>query len=451
MGILKKILPFIFGICFFLGIASDCAFDVAADDDIVLTLSAEQTLALYGQTLSGTWYNQDDGFTRTIQFHYATTTEYWRPLDYDSSNTYIHSLSLSGYSDIPTIKTNLERQTFLIYKCDVSPYEGTSPWVPSSTSNHANVALDFSVNFTGLSVWDQYFMWGISTSNGEVNRNPNYSYILSYLNSDTPYKQTALRRQYGQYYYLGYAQLPFYQPVSKDYITESQFGYCAIIQNRFGLDGNSYDLSQQSLTLQAFKSYKVYDSHLTDSINGVNCLLLFISCPTLSGYNVFPETEAPVTGTNNTVTSIGTTASYQTYPTVDLSGLESGMATMVQQQDEGNYYERIQIDQLNTIIEQLNAIYAAMVQSGEVPLTLTPAAEIPKLGTNIMTDISSAVEGFTVAQLPDDPSLTSGVGSIFTFISLFTNIDSLSVIFVLGSFSIGFGIFAWFIFRGRQS
>ena len=55
--------------------------EAAADDSLVHRLTAEQTLALYGTTLSGSWYNNNDGLTRSIEFNYMFTTENWRPND----------------------------------------------------------------------------------------------------------------------------------------------------------------------------------------------------------------------------------------------------------------------------------------------------------------------------------------------------------------------------------
>lgn len=405
----------------------------AAADDVVQRLTVEQTLALYGTTITGSWYNANTGISSPISFHFQFASERWRPNDYTESPTYIKSVACSE-----SVQQYLEASPFLIYSCRVDYDNGTYPWVPSSTADHANIFLNFSVDFSNLTFWDQWFMWSFGQ---RLNSNYNYCYIDSVING-SHYKQYAKRASSLSYISgIGYSIFPWYPAISTDTITESKLMYAGLIESKFGLDGTFNDVTGQSLTLQTVKDYEVDQSSLVNgvSINGSNMLFLFIGCPLYSGFNVFPETT-PVT----TAVTAGTTVSYQTYPTVDLSGLESGVGTMVQMQDENNYYERIQIDQLNMIIAQLNAIYQAMVERGEVPVSLTDADSYPTLNNTVLSGVNDAITTYTMAQLPAD-QIGNGATGLTSFMFFLNSGPWMAI----GLFFIGFAIFSWFIFRGR--
>ena len=408
--------------------------EAAADDSLVHRLTAEQTLALYGTTLSGSWYNKNDGLTRSIEFTYMFTTENWRPND-SIQPTNITSVTHGSNAQGNSVRDGMRNSTFLVYIAPITVLNNTYPWVTSNTGNHANVNLNFSLAFTDVTVWDQYFMWTFQTS--DVGNYQN-AFLTTSFSNFADYKEYSLRRMTSQNL-MAYAIMPYYKMDSiSGTPDENRLLYNAIIHSNYGLDNNLYSITGQNLTMQSVYPYYLDSSSgiYGDNLN-IQYIVLFISCPQLSGYNVW-ETTA------NTNVTAGTTVSYQTFPTVDLSGLESGVATMVQQQDEGNYYERVQIDQLNTIIEQLNAIYAAMVQRGEVPVSLTDADSYPTLNNTVLSGVNDAITTYTMAQLPAD-QIGNGATGLTSFMFFLGDGPWMS----MGLFFLGFAIFSWFIFRGR--
>ena len=408
--------------------------EVAADDTIVRRLTAEQTLALYGTTLSGTWYNKTDGLTRSIEFYYKFTTENWRPND-SILPTNVTSVTYQSNSQANAVREGMCKSTFLVYIAPITVADNTYPWVSSNTANHANVNLNFSLAFTDVTLWDQYFMWTYNTSD---TGNYHNAFLTTSYSNTSDFTQYSLRRMTSQNI-MAYAIMPYYKMDSISGIPdENRLLYNAIIHSNYGLDNNLYSITGQNLTMQSVYPYYLDSSSGIpgESLN-IQYIVLFIGCPQVSGFNVW-ETTA------NTNVTAGTTVSYQTYPTVDLSGLESGVGTMVQMQDENNYYERIQIDQLNMIIAQLNAIYAAMVERGEVPVSLTDADSYPTLNNTVLSGVNDAITTYTMAQLPAD-QIGNGATGLTSFMFFLNSGPWMAI----GLFFIGFAIFSWFIFRGR--
>lgn len=407
----------------------------AAADDVVRRLTVEQTLALYGRTLSGSWYNAQDGLTRAITFTYSFTSDSLRPTRYTDTPTFLSSMSTVNSSSITgnQYKSQISSAPFLVYTCPILQTENTYPWYSSSTSTHANVHLDFSINIPHLSLWQQFFMW---SHNYDNLGNYSHANVTTTMTGLTPYVERALRLKTSQNT-MAYALFPWYKADSQDSIIESKIMSAAVIESLIGLDGTYFDMESQDLNLQAV-NYVSVDSSFPGYVSN-DVLMLFIGCPQISGINLFPETTPASTGV-----TAGTTVSYQTYPTVDLSGLESGVGTMVQMQDENNYYERIQIDQLNMIIAQLNAIYAAMVERGEVPVSLTDADSYPTLNNTVLSGVNDAITTYTMAQLPAD-QIGNGATGLTSFMFFLNSGPWMAI----GLFFIGFAIFSWFIFRGR--
>ena len=410
-----------------------------------MQLSAEQTLALYGRNISGYFYNKNTARTYNIEFTYQRTMDYWRPNDYRDTPTYIHSMGAMENNDGINVKQSLQQSRFLIYATTGNEYTYPFPVYGGGDGTHSNLYLElpFSVSFSGLTVWDQFFMWSAHSDKD------NYPSERSYISniSDVSYDRRPYYKWYSSNYYhrMSLAQFPMYPAVSVDAVSnnESRLMYAPVIHNSIIGGDTQFDMNGQTATLNWCGSYDLADEGtglpIAENVTGdLPCLLIFISCPYVSADDPLPDFTAPGT----TGTGIGTTATYQTFPTVDLSALESGVGTMVQMQDEGNYYQRIQIDQLNTIIQQLEAIYAKMVENGEVPVSLNDADSYPKLNSSVLSDVDSLTT-YTIAQLPD---VGSGVSGITGFIQPFTQLTWLMPI---GLFSLGFSIFCWVLFRGR--
>ena len=93
----------------------------AAADDIVRRLTVEQTLALYGTTLNGSYYKKSNGMTYSIQFDFKFASDRWRP------NDSIYSTMITGlgyqYGDINTVLNNLRESPFLVYASYIDPIQ----------------------------------------------------------------------------------------------------------------------------------------------------------------------------------------------------------------------------------------------------------------------------------------------------------------------------------------
>ena len=405
--------------------------EARAVDQAVTTLTVEQTLALYGRQLNALYYNNDNGRTYSINFNYAFTMKNWVPSD-SAAYSYFTAAVYGSNDQATALRNDLLHQNFLVYLAPISYDNNSAPWVSSDTNNHANVYLNFSVDFSLLSSWDQYFMWSYDPvqSGGDYS----HSYLSDTYDNGTR-KSYALRRQTSQVS-LAYTIFPMYKMAhTTDIPDEDQLGYSALIHRAWGPSQSTFSLYRQELSLNSVYPF----DFLYNNVHGGSYVFLFIGCPSFTGSNNQVTTTA-VSGTH-----IGTTASVQSFPTVDLSGLESGVATMVQQQDEGNYYERVQIDQLNMIIEQLNSIYAEMVQRGEVPISLTDADSYPTLNSTVLSGVNDAITTYTMAQLP-----SSEIGNGATGLNAFMFFLGDGPWMAIGLFCVSFSIFCWFIFRGRS-
>lgn len=446
------VLQFLF--CFAASVV--CSVPASATNYSLVTLTPEQTLALYGRDLTGQYYKKNSGDILPISFHFVGTTAQWIPTGGNggfTGSTYCPWVNENDSRD-EEVRQKIINTEFLIYRADRYNFSsggigdwGGSAWSVNDNGNHANVALGFSINLSNLSYWDQIFLF--SYSEYHPNEDSAYDSQLTSVLSDNPayitypvHKQAWDRQERSLL-----AGIPFYQWNRDDgSLIEDRVAYFSIINPSIGSMGfeENYNYISQNLKLNYVGAYDTsfYTAGVAgmEVIPGQTSVFFLIGCPTFSGVDLFPETTTATSGTSG----IGSTASYQTFPTVDLSGLESGVGTMVQMQDEQNYYERIQIDQLNTIIEQLNNIYNEMVNRGEVPVSLSDASPYPTLNSDVVADVAGAVTSYTTAQLPDSGNGAAGLTVLSSGLGLFSNEFQ-----VLGVFFLTFSVFTWFIFRGR--
>lgn len=430
-----------FLVCFAASVV--CSVPASATNYNYVTLTPEQTLALYGREFDGQYYNSSTGGIRPIHFDFFGTTAKWIPIG-GNSGSYFGKTYIMGLNDSDSdVESRIQNTEFLIYKADRYNDWGGDDWVTNTNSSHANIALGFSVDLSGLSYFTQTILW--SESQGWAYPDNEASWVLSDLSSNSSYRTySKARGDWGHYYDCLMVNMPFYKWDRDDgAINEDRIMRCAMFLLDIGTLGyeDNYAYNNQNLVLNYVGAYDT-EFYNTDVINIPHntSVFLLIGTPTITGVDVFPATTTTTTGT----TGIGSTVSYQTFPTVDLSALESGVGTMVQMQDEGNYYERIQIDQLNIIINQLNDIYNAMVQRGEVPVSLSDASPYPTLNSDVVSDVAGAVTSYTTAQLPDSGNGAAGLTAISSGLGLFS-----SEFQVLGVFFLTFSVFTWFIFRGR--
>lgn len=434
--------------------------EVKADDPVAVDLTIEQTLALYGTEINGTWYSDSAKQTYPIKFHYGGNSLQWLPLDYSGSQSlYIQGSTGYGSFNFPTVEM-MTRKPYLIYYAantyNDSGISGASEsdwggsghkWALYNGSAHSQLHLPFSISLAGISEIQQAICYSGLDGNSYNWQTPEndarYSYIISDFSSSPNYRTSVLNYPRSGYpRSFCYLTVPSYQ---KNYTSDSPienrliYLYGAYINYSFS---EPFDYTGQTLNCcmaQAldFSDNRPYYPNQPDYYqwkDSTQFLYLLIQVPTLVGYT---PPDPPVQGT-------GVTQTLPPQQTVDLSNLESGVQGIIVQGDNNNALLRTQIYQLNTIIEQLNAIYARMAESGEVAINLNPAAAYPTLNSNIVSGINQDITTHTVAQLPDMGNGAQAFNTISHELGLDTGIW-LSLAF----FTVGFSIFCWVVFRGR--
>ena len=412
-----------FTTAFIIGLYSLCFFDCKIDaaSATLITLTPEQTLALYGTSISGIYYNPNTHTDNPITFDFVQMARDWVPTNLWDRGLYIYAYSSSAYYG--SGDHDAMNYEYLVYYASLSNFVTTQNW-----ESHANIYLPFSVSFPGVSAFQQRFFY--PTRNGYLNTGYSSAWTC-YL--DTSIGMLPYAPAHSGTNSLLTCQIPTYQHRAGDSLVESQTCVCAgIYFDRFDLDA-TYDVNGVQLNLSMVEALDMQGRIYPDNIyNDVPTkgLFLFVQCPQVSNYTL------PLTGT-------GQTATYPTQQTVDLSNLESGVAAIVREEQNNNAWNRVHTDQLNTIIDQLNAIYAAMARNGEVPVSLDPADPYAVFNSDVLHDIDG-ITTHTMAQLPPVGNGAQAVGS------LVDEVFSLNSIFMaVGAFSLGFAVFCWFVFRGR--
>lgn len=455
-------------LCLFAIIAMGFRFagiKVSADE---ITLSYEQSLALFGSTIEGTYYST--GLNQDIPCYavYAGRSSDYVPSDhwggyYDYGHTqwsWVHNGSTStGSNTLNFPIPDMYDKDYLIYRvCSTSSGTGFPSWTSSNVSGHVNLSIQFpflvqSVSDIQFSVLQSYsppagYYAGPSISkcifNTSFSSVDSFQAIGQYNYSSRI--QSFLTTIYKQSWYgdipVGSTPLPASQ-IPEDYRVSMVY-----MPVKCNYNNENFSVSGFQLSLNCVGAV---DNDLTYNgfLNGGYSPLLFIQCPTLSDY--VPATTPAVTARpRETMQPAQSTAAQVT---VDLSTLESGVAAIVEQQVEMNNNLDwignnifIGVNNLAYIANRLDDIFDNMVRNGDISLDLVAADRLQDLRSDIHGSIHDSLTTFTTAQIPNDAS--SGFSFYNDLFSRFTSGD-LAFFGWLGGFSLVTLVLGWFLFKGR--
>lgn len=455
-GCLVKFLSFIASVFTALLITFCChsCMTVYAADNVLLSL--QETYALYGHDFMVSYYNPNRDYTVNIQAEFIGTTLETVP------SSHWDNIFFTGSGNITAQKyAQLQKMPGLVYAI----YNLDGQFFPYNDNYHFNIVKQFPITISNITRFQQNVFWSGYYDNGSLAPR-NFSNVLYNTSFDGAYQiladglansvQSARR-------YYGYCIMPTYKVQDTTQpLDESRLAYMYSCSADFQAPtaGNTFSISGQTLRLNAVGALDVFNRHditnpssdevwnwpaLADAYADV--VLLVITCPILTGYEPPPTTTAPnVPGTQQPATA--------TAVTVDLSGLESGVAEIVRQQrEELNllepiYYNGIaQVNQLNTIIQQLDAIYNRMLQNGDVPVQLQEAAKLQTLSPDLVAQVGTALRG----TWPTMPANAFGEApQVYAeFFNLFRE-PPFNILFSLGVFGLALSVAGWFLFKGRN-
>lgn len=311
------------------------AFPADAETLTEVTLTPEQTLALFGQNLSCTYKTQTGSSTCTFTYRDV--------VDANSNWTWAYNGGAPAWYRDYVRATN-----FLEYICPKSSVSG------SVSSSGAYVNAPFSVDIQGISLFHTPILCsGDQDSPGRVSPSSypqNVSLISSYSPNE-PVVSDFFYHSYSQYLY-GRMDMLYIPYDESTFIPEMDEKYCCaevIANTQSETEVTSFDVSGLEMN---FFFYPVLRGSASD-VSQEYYYVLLIGCPTLTeGYIAPSITTAPVdyspvlSDINSGVSDIN----------VNLSGVNS---------------------RLDAILQKLDAIYARMAQNMPNP-SLTTANTIPR-------------------------------------------------------------------------
>ena len=455
-------------------VACAAAFSVAASADAV-TLTEEQTLALYGMEIEGEYWTGDPYYSNAsspgeylpLTFHYAYPLS---SIGYMETGGGFSGNSETGFSPAQ-INNDIRYLNGLVYIADSSQWGyGDFPTNNAVISQESyeriplyNLELPMSINLTGLTDIVQYIGW--STSYFSLGRYYQYqesgydlgwSALYAYNDNNRAisdfcdwklYTNTAVdpfgkalpsptvRNNAGQYV-TGFKSMPFYRYYASDApIDESSIAQFSFFRVSGGAaSGSSFNISGINLGIQSLSP--VYQHR-----NGANStpptgdIAIIIGCPKIYDYTP-PVVTTAVTTRPNVPTTTRTTASPAVPQTMPTEVTDIPLIIIN--------------NNLDSLINQLNMIYNQLVINGEITSEmqqlfnpdLQPGEHVQIMDTHVSAQIQNALT-YTLATIPQEVD-ENAAGFIAFIISKFRDI---SWLLMLGTFSLSLSLAAFILFR----
>lgn len=419
--------------------------------DVVLT--PEQTVALYGSTITGTYYDELNHTYHNLTFQYAYPLKSIGYMDTGGG--------FSGLSDSispASVLSFCKSMNGCVYVASSSQWGGgTFPTYQNRDSggDPCNLTLNFSLSipctrFTQAVMWstgkyncksDSYessirwkradTFWQCHLANSELAPNGNATYGGSASTSSVPAHPIM---PFYPYYASGAALDESQTPEWGVFYEDVTIGSMMVI--------SGFDYGMQSLQ-QTIK--------YSNSSPPSGDVAIIIGCPAISQYEpnavvtTAPRvTTAPSVTTTRKVT--GTAAPAYTYVTqepLDLSNIESGIAQIIQQEYEqnqkldwiGNNAEAAVYD-LGLICDKLDAIYELMKEQGDIEPVHTDA--------DFAAWFQVALSSETTVRIPDEA--TDGLSFIAYLLTILQNVGWFAA---MGALGLATGVAYWIIFKGR--
>ena len=402
-----------------------------------VTLTPQQTVALYGSSFTALVGDRYSDSTSAITFQYAFPLKSVGFMDvgggFSISRFPNPSLSIDGSSlTANEIKDIWCGSNGCVYVADSSQWGNSTfnPYDHDQMNGAVQLHIPFSIQLPSITRFCQNVFF--STKRNADYQTP-YAFPqyneLKILTDIANVSFPSVRAQYSNYYVAARAVLPTYQYYQDgNQLDENNLGY---------FSGWEVDLYDDEDTPTFFSiSGATIDCYCVSSVSrDNNNIWLVIGCPTLYNYN------PPVTTTAGT-TRPRETAVPATYPLATLDSGVTGPLVVI------NDNSITQINQLNMIIGQLNLIYAQLVANGEIAVDLGWSPDLQDgdsisiYGTDIKNQMETIINGHTTAALPNfnNDYVSSGFGFLMDqpWISM------------LGGLGLALSVACWIIFEGRH-
>lgn len=395
-------------------------------DNVSVRLTPEQTLALYGTTLTARRFEADTTSQFNdidVQFTYAGVTSDWV-----GSGAYGQNIPVLGVTGVSSnnqayYKTLLQSAPYLVYTYDIH-------------NNSFYSGLRFSFNLqprlSGITNYDGNFLFSVG----------GYQYPYQQLQKSTAlFTTTAGIKSFDTLLGTNYmatiqtynSPVPAFGQTSNDNVLSCTFT-TMYAENAVYFANERYNLENIAL------SWKSAGGITTSAVTGGSTkVYLLIQCPEIWNYTPPAVTTAATTRREYSVLPPQSTAPAYT---ADLSNLESGVAAIVEQGVEANNNLEwigsnvyIGVNNLAHICNTLDSIYAEMQRQGAIPINGT-----------FMDDLNNVLTSYTTARIPEDAA--AGLTLFAKISEFFMEWPWIADLAFLG---LALAVTYFVLFRGRNS
>ena len=415
------------------------AFCLAASAENVI-LSREQTAALYLRNASAAYYaRKSDG----------TFTEYnlsWEILNTPTITGNGGLFSVGGYGDNSSIAESyntLWTNSDYVFVRLKWPIDETGV-IPPHQGTNSYIKIDFALSLTGING----FYGNVLLTCGNYRRPSNNTAWAGVGRSEYQYNtstgtitQNTPVGSGGRPYRIltGLSQTAGLIPDDDKLYMYGSSSNAPVIDSSTPADLTSLSIIWRSPCAWGYFDHTVFDT--------IPSFVIAIRTPQIYGYT--PSTTTPATTVATTRHEYSVMPPQSTAPahTVDLSNLESGVAAIVQQEQEiNNNLEWIGnnvmggVNNLAYICNRLDDIYRDMVKTGQIPANMFP------MDGTFMDDIQNGLTSYTTARIPTD----AAAGLTF-WAWLMGKFTAVAFIGELAAFSAVLAVTYFILFRGRNS
>lgn len=433
--------------------ARRCSVSASADS---VRLSLNQTLAYYGTEIPCVYYNADTNRQVNITFDYVGTSNDFLPPG--EENFFAFSLQDAGIANSALLDLETKKAAFLRYRTNdlFENMMGDYNFVSSGASgiSQYNFDLEPSVRFDGVSGIEQVILVPVR---GDINRSEPSAYPYRSgqggVRSNTGYKRfNWISESNGN---IPYFIVPHYKPSSVlDFRQSDNFDNPAWSSNcmymaAYSLRDNSPSFSSMS-NVTGFQFVWNWAGAYIHSLP-INPTILeveiWIQCPEIYGeFEPINITTAPTTTTAPVTTRPPYSGEpYVTTPiyTYNLLPIESNQEVQIDIMNENLQYNAGTFDGINIIIKQLDDIYNAIKASGK--LTPEQIAGLEWDTEDLGDFVANQLTTYTMASM----NFNTIYRPFTSFMDIFDSYNWLDEFAILGGFCLSFGVFCWFVFRGR--
>lgn len=373
--------------------AAVSAFSLSARAELI-TLTPQQTVALYGSRLSGTYYDGDADTTYNISFDYAfpLSSIGWDDGGLSVGHTWPTSPTTVG------LRTQLCEGDAAVYVASASQWGGGTfvPW--ANSAGHVNVSLSPSISLNNIDRWQQNILYTVADNwRGDLGGTPLERGCVAsegVLTVNASFGQPRLSLTGGSGGFANgtvrpcMAYLPTYAHASGT-VDESQLAT---------VTGWLCDITQGDVDFSVY-GWQADMTWVGTAGSSSSDIWLILGCPTIGNYEVPPPVTTPAPTTSRPIYTAETGQTYTTGITID--NFSADIQEIIRNQRWQLYYDEIMVrnqnvqnETLRQILARLDDIYNKMdvFQNQQNPMdTNTP----------LWQEMAGALTGMTTNTMPN--------------------------------------------------